>query len=166
MSTLAIANLPFFRTIIEEHEFVKSTYLKFQGARSQPMAKELAFSVIEAVLVHDQLERDVLYPEFERLAPKHLDLLQQAFADHNHVKDNILKLSKLWGTPEFEDLFHFTIGALSQHMGEEEHMFFPAMLGFMETSRLQALEQTWLSKKQSLIAQIRTALPNAPQLLA
>ena len=109
--------------IEKQHREVEDLFEKFEAARDEDKAK--LFDEIAASLVaHDAIERELLYPAYERAAGSD-DTLREALVEHGIVEFSLFRASKNRGKESFDAFVKALKEVVEHHVKEEEQTFIP-----------------------------------------
>lgn len=117
--------------LTRDHEDVKKAFKEFKalGDRAFQKKRELADKICKDLLVHTQIEEEILYPLFtENLAEGSKSLANEAIVEHASAKQLI---SQIQQASSDSDLFDARVKVLSEyidhHVKEEEEEMFPKL---------------------------------------
>ena len=114
--------------LTKDHRSVEELFDQFEDAKESRNDDEMASlvaSICSALTVHAQIEEELFYPAIRAL-PEAADMVDEAAAEHQVVKDLV---SQLEAMGPGDDLFEAKVKVLSEyvkhHVKEEEGEIFP-----------------------------------------
>lgn len=118
--------------IAVKHLFVAYARLAMAAAspEARPAGKDdrmaLAMKICDELTVHAQIEEEIFYPALEGALPDAADLLGEAKAEHQEVKDLIARIQGMAGADtEMDALVAKLNRAIEHHVKEERDELFP-----------------------------------------
>lgn len=109
--------------IEKQHREVEDLFEKFEKASDDK--KAAIFDEIAASLVaHDAIERELLYPAYERAAGSD-DTLKEALVEHGIVEFSLFRADKNRGKESFDSFVKALKEVVEHHVEEEEKSFIP-----------------------------------------
>lgn len=139
--------------LIADHREASELFEQFEnlGDRAKASKQKLVQKVCKALLVHTQIEEEILYPAV-RASIKELEgKVEEALVEHAAAKDLIRQLHDM--DPD-DELYDAKVKVLSEeiehHVGEEEKEMFPQVR--KSDLDLDALGQELAQRKQELQA--------------
>lgn len=139
--------------LIADHREASELFEQFEnlGDRAKASKQKLVQKVCKALLVHTQIEEEILYPAVRASIKELEDKVDEAVVEHAAAKDLIKQLHDM--DPE-DDLYDAKVKVLSEeiehHVGEEEKEMFPQIR--KSDLDLDALGQELAQRKQELQA--------------
>ena len=139
--------------LIADHREATDLFEQFEnlGDRAKASKQKLVQKVCKALLVHTQIEEEILYPAVRAAIKALEDKVDEAVVEHAAAKDLIKQLHDM--DPE-DDLYDAKVKVLSEeiehHVGEEEKEMFPQIR--KSELDLDALGQELAQRKQELQA--------------
>lgn len=116
--------------LTSDHERVKKQFKDFQalGDKAFKQKKQLADKICNELLVHTQIEEEILYPVFLEHASDEKPLVDEATVEHGTAKQLISQIQKM---DSDQELFDARVKVLSEyinhHVKEEEEEMFPKL---------------------------------------
>jgi hemerythrin superfamily protein len=138
--------------LIADHREVSDLFEQFEnlGDRAKASKQKIVQKVCKALLVHTQIEEEILYPRVREIKELE-DQIDEAIVEHAAAKDLIRQLHDM--DPE-DDLYDAKVKVLSEeidhHVEEEEKEMFPKIR--KSDLDLDALGQELAQRKQELQA--------------
>lgn len=139
--------------LIADHREASELFEQFENLsdRAKASKQKLVQKVCKALLVHTQIEEEILYPAVRESIKELEDKVDEAVVEHAAAKDLIKQLHDM--DPE-DDLYDAKVKVLSEeiehHVGEEEKDMFPKIR--KSELDLDALGQELAQRKQELQA--------------
>jgi hemerythrin superfamily protein len=142
------------KLLIADHREASEMFEQFEnlGDRAKASKQKLVQKVCKALLVHTQIEEEILYPAVRAAIKELEDKIDEALVEHAAAKDLIRQLHDM--DPE-DDLYDAKVKVLGEeiehHVGEEEKEMFPELrkskldldaLGLELAQRKQELQAT------------------------
>lgn len=142
------------KLLIADHREASEMFEQFEnlGDRAKAGKQKLVQKVCKALLVHTQIEEEILYPAVRAAIKELEDKIDEALVEHAAAKDLIRQLHDM--DPE-DDLYDAKVKVLGEevehHVGEEEKEMFPKIrqsdldldaLGLELAQRKQELQAT------------------------
>jgi hemerythrin-like domain-containing protein len=119
-----------FDVLMEDHDYVKKAYRRFQKLDPEEDLEEaeaLVENVCAALKVHTAIEEKILYPAARR-ALKDKDLLEEAKIEHASAKTLIRQLERMKPKdPKYAATFTVLCEYVEHHVKEEENEMFPKL---------------------------------------
>ncbi|OFE11342.1 hemerythrin [Pseudohongiella acticola] len=118
------------KILMADHKKVKAAFKQFEelGDKAFVSKKKLADEICMELLVHTQVEEEILYPVFVKNIKKEKPLVNEAVVEHSSAKVLIGEILDMKGD---EELFDARVKVLSEyidhHVKEEEKEMFPLM---------------------------------------
>ena len=141
-----------FMQLIAEHREATALIVRFKDTAAVELRRVVWEQLRSALLTHERAEAQAVYSAFSDYPNL------QVFADEHerqaHTLDGMLMdLDKLpLEGVEWQAAFERLEAALRQHVAAEESVYFPRAEHVMGTDRVTALEASYLSAKQTLVA--------------
>ncbi|THK42146.1 hemerythrin domain-containing protein [Methylophaga sp. SB9B] len=138
----------------KEHREVEEAFAQYEelGPKAYVGKKKLADKICAELIVHTQLEEEIIYPAFLEKISGQKDLIDEAQVEHDGAKTLIEEIQQMQAD---EELFDAKVKVLSEyiehHVEEEEKEMFPLMekssldlllLGEKLTERKQQLSRS------------------------
>jgi hemerythrin superfamily protein len=139
--------------LIADHREASDLFEQFENLsdRARASKQKIVQKVCKALLVHTQIEEEILYPRVREAVKELEDKLDEAIVEHAAAKDLIRQLHDM--DPE-DDLYDAKVKVLSEeiehHVEEEEKEMFPKIR--KSDLDLDALGQELAQRKQELQA--------------
>jgi len=139
--------------LIADHREVADMFEQFKnlGDRATASKQKLVQKICKALLIHTQIEEEILYPIVKDDVKGEEDQVDEAYVEHAAAKDLIRQLQDM--SPD-EDLYDAKVNVLSEeiehHVDEEENEMFPAIR--KSKLDLDVLGQELAQRKQELQA--------------
>lgn len=139
--------------LIADHREVSEMFEQFENLsdRARASKQKLVQKICKSLLVHTQIEEEILYPAVRQGVKKMEDKVDEAVVEHAAAKDLIRQLHDM--DPE-DDLYDAKVKVLSEeiehHVGEEEKEMFPEIR--KSDLDLDVLGQELAQRKQELQA--------------
>ena len=114
--------------LIADHREASDMFEQFENLsdRAKATKQKLVQKVCKALLVHTQIEEEILYPKVREAIKELEDQVDEAVVEHAAAKDLIRQLHDM--DPE-DELYDAKVKVLSEqiehHVGEEEKEMFP-----------------------------------------
>lgn len=148
------------KLLTDDHEQVRDAFQKYEelGDKAFVSKRKLADEICEQLLVHAQIEEEILYPEFAKSVREGRPLEREARVEHASARDLIRQIQSM--DPE-DELFDAKVTVLSEyiehHVKEEETEMFP----LMRTAGLdtQEMGQRLWERKQELLNNPEMLIP-------
>ena len=140
--------------LIADHREASDIFEQFENLsdRARASKQKLVQKVCKALLIHTQIEEEILYPAVREAIKSMEDKIDEALVEHAAAKDLIRQLHDM--DPE-DDLYDAKVKVLGEeiehHVGEEEKEMFPEIrkskldldaLGLELAQRKQELQAT------------------------
>lgn len=115
--------------LVKDHKEVKEMFAEFDSLsdRSKVSKKKIADKICKALIVHAQVEEEILYPA-ARSVMKDKALVDEALVEHASAKELIAHIQSV---DPGEDLYDAQLKVLSEqvehHVEEEENKMFPQL---------------------------------------
>lgn len=136
MSTDAIVLLK------EDHKEIRRLFRAFEAADEDAKATKhnLVDKIVEALTVHTYIENEVMYPMVRELVPELERNILESFEEH-HVADVLCAELDTMGPDDerFDAKTTVLIEAVSRHIEEEEHDWFPQVRETLGRKELQGI---------------------------
>lgn len=126
-------------TLLEtDHRTVEGIFTQLESARDEDRA-QLAAELINELTLHAQIEEQIVYPAV-RASVGAEELVEQSFAEHGEVKENLARLGQLdSSSQEFTALWQEIRSAVEEHVAEEETEMFPRFREAMSSEQLDEM---------------------------
>jgi len=112
--------------IAVKHLFVQYARMATAGLQGAGDRHAVAMKICEELTTHAQIEEQVFYPALERALPDVRDVLAEARAEHQQVKDIIGQLRSMGQADEQMDRLVAELAwAVEHHVKEERDELFP-----------------------------------------
>lgn len=108
----------------KQHKEVKVLFKSIEGARSEAKKAELFEQVLQNLVAHDAIERQILYPACEEELGS-TDLLGEAVVEHGVVEFCLYEADQARGQDDFEHKCKVLSEMVEHHVKEEEKELFP-----------------------------------------
>ncbi|MFI2433334.1 hemerythrin domain-containing protein [Streptomyces sp. NPDC018693] len=136
--------------VTTDHRELKRLFDMMQTDKdSRPLALPLAVAMLEA---HSEAEEDRVYPAVAREAGEK-DEAEHAAEEHHQAESlgkHLLEMD--WESGEFDQALEDWIGAVLQHVEEEENEILPALRDAVEPDRLRQLGLEFASRRSKALA--------------
>jgi hypothetical protein len=103
-----------------EQVVVDGLFQRFDMARTTTAKRKIVAEICTELVLHVQVEEDIFYPEV-KAALHDKQLIHEAEAEHQNLKDLIRQLQKLRPDDDFYDLKVKLLGECVKHHVREEH---------------------------------------------
>lgn len=139
--------------LIADHREASELFEQFENLsdRAKASKQKIVQKVCKALLVHTQIEEEILYPAVREFVKDLEDKVDEAVVEHAAAKDLIRQLHDM--NPD-EDLYDAKVKVLSEeiehHVEEEEKEMFPKLR--KSKMDLMAIGQELAQRKQELMA--------------
>jgi hemerythrin superfamily protein len=137
--------------LIADHREASELFEQFENLsdRAKASKQKIVQKVCKALLVHTQIEEEILYPAVREFVKDLADKVDEAVVEHAAAKDLIRQLHDM--NPD-EDLYDAKVKVLSEeiehHVKEEEEEMFPKLRE--SKMDLNAIGQELAQRKQEL----------------
>lgn len=141
--------------LTDDHAEVKKDFEKYDklGDKAFVSKKKLVDEICTKLLVHAQIEEEILYPEFAKAVKKEgRDLEREARVEHASARDLIRQLQSMDADEELYDAKVTVLAEyIEHHVKEEEDEMFPMMRSAgLDTEEMG--QRLW-ERKQELMEQ-------------
>lgn len=124
-----------------DHKEVKGMFEDFEdlGPRAVEQRRKLATKITDALTMHSEIEKNILYPAFKEHAEDHEELQQvlEAFEEHAIVDRLVSEIRELDARDErYEAKVKTLMDVVLHHVKEEEGEMFPAAKELFEKDEL------------------------------
>ena len=136
-----------------DHREVSDMFEQYEQLtdRARASKQKLTDKICKALLVHTQIEEEILYPAVREALKDSDDMVDEAVVEHAAAKDLIQQLRDM--DPE-DDLYDAKVKVLGEeiehHVGEEEKEMFPKIR--KSGLDIKALGQELAQRKQELMS--------------
>jgi len=147
----SIAGQDAIELLTADHREVADLFEQFENLsdRAKASKQKIVQKVCKALLVHTQIEEEILYPAVREYVKDLADQVDEAVVEHAAAKDLIRQLHDM--NPD-EDLYDAKVKVLSEeiehHVEEEEKEMFPKLR--QSKMDLDAIGQELAQRKQEL----------------
>jgi hemerythrin superfamily protein len=137
--------------LIADHREASELFEQFENLsdRAKASKQKIVQKVCKALLIHTQIEEEILYPAVREFVKDLADKVDEAVVEHAAAKDLIRQLHDM--NPD-EDLYDAKVKVLSEeiehHVKEEEEEMFPKLRE--SKMDLNAIGQELAQRKQEL----------------
>ena len=140
----------------DDHREVQGWFKEYDKTDDDAKKQELADRICEALLVHTQIEEEILYPAaYEAIDDD--DLLDEAEVEHASARDLIAQIQDgQVGDPLFDAKVKVLGEYIDHHVKEEESEMFPEIRS--SDMDLKALGEAMAKLKQELMGQSQSRM--------
>lgn len=149
--------------LTDDHQEVTDAFKEYEdlGDKAYVSKKKLVEDVCTKLLVHAQIEEEILYPEFAKAVKEGRDLEREARVEHASARDLIRQLQSMEAD---EELYDAKVTVLSEyiehHVKEEEEEMFPMIRNTgLDTEELG--QRLWQRKQELMEHPERLMEPDA-----
>ena len=139
--------------LTSQHDEVKALFEKFDelGDRATTSKKKLANEICEQLIMHTQIEEEILYPALRAASKDMADMLDEATVEHASAKDLISQIQEMEPGDDLYDAKVTVLGEyIEHHVEEEEDEMFPKVRKL--TLDLDALGAEMAARRDELLA--------------
>jgi hemerythrin-like domain-containing protein len=142
-----------FDIIKRDHETVEKLFSDYETLEEEATEERrpLVDKIIAELELHAEMEETLCYPHFkEALPPENLELIEEAYLEHQEAKTAIEQLKTLDETlPEFEEVVASLIEGVRHHVMEEEQELLPKVKERLLPEVLSAMGDDMITFKES-----------------
>jgi hemerythrin-like domain-containing protein len=139
--------------IKKDHREVEELFEEYKnlGERAYAGKRQIAEQVIEALMVHTEMEETLCYPKFKDAFDQDDDaLVDEAYIEHEGAKELLEKLKNLKPQdPEFNARMKVLMEQIRHHVKEEEHELLPKAKQHIDDDELEAMGMEMIAFKTS-----------------
>lgn len=137
-----------------DHVEVKGMFKEVEGLgeRAFEQRRKLAEKICNALKVHSEIEKQILYPAFKERAENHEERLEvlEAFEEHAIVDQLVEQIQSMDARDEtYEAKIKTLMDAVLHHVKEEENEMFPSAREMFEKEELAELGRRAMEVKQA-----------------
>ncbi len=143
-----------------DHQTINSLFRDFEKLKDDDTkGRQELFARIKTELdVHARIEEELFYPELARV-DEASDLVREALAEHDLVKDLASEISKLKADdPDYTAKVTVLRENVEHHVEEEEGEIFPLAKKHLSTERLEKIADQLENRKDELLKQKKPAM--------
>ncbi len=116
------------KVLTDDHGEVNQLFGRFSRSSKTETESELAKEIIHELSVHAAVEETFVYPLLRAKLPDGGTLADRSIEEHKEMKELLSELEKLEvGKAEFGRKMDALVGAVRQHVAEEEGEVFPKL---------------------------------------
>jgi hemerythrin superfamily protein len=151
----------------KQHREVDALVRRFERAKRENEKEEIFQEIAARLVAHDAIEREIFYPECERVLGK-IEPLMEGIAEHGLMEFSIFRADKARGKDSFEYLVSVLTEIVQHHVEEEESQVLPKAAAKMNEAMLMDLGERMEERfKASMAGNFRRPLRrNLQQVLA
>jgi len=146
-------DLDMIQLLINDHELVKSLHEQFQRESDLEKRQALADEICVQLLIHDQVELKMLYPQVEMVDKSLNDLSHQ---QHDMVRAQLMKLKEMKIQDQhFVEMLNSCVRDVLEHVEIEEKQIFPKLREAIDQSKLLEFGRQAKELKKSLTEELQ-----------
>ena len=160
---MQLAGKDIFQLIIDEHRLVDQLGAQYQATTDAHERQHIAHNIVKLLSLHAACEEMTLYPAIKLRLPNGAQLVQQALAEHQEVKQLLLALDNAQvGQSGYDERLLTCLADIQQHVGEEESELLPALRQACSDAEVAEMTEAWMHAKKIAPSRPHPEAPNEP----
>ncbi len=148
--------------LTRDHDKVEELFRNYDQTSSTTAKKQLAVDIILELLRHSAAEEKIVYPTARKIIPNGDEVIEKEIAQQAAARRTMTALRATKPTdPDFDRLVHELLAMVSEHVWEQEEVWFPQLRQRMPADGLRELAEQ--VEAMHAASRVQPTAPPAPQ---